>query len=68
MSSGSGFSFELLLAIAILAAALGLFVWQVISRVKRVGGLVSQPGSSRLQLLVGAVSGLAIVSYLYFLR
>jgi hypothetical protein len=60
-----GIDTDLLLAIAIVAAALALFVWHVISTTRRVGYLISESRVPRRYLLLGLAIGLGVI---YFMR
>lgn len=61
----SGIDTDLLLAIAIVAAALALFAWHVISTTRRVGYLISESRVPRRYLLLGLAIGLGVI---YFMR
>lgn len=61
----SGIDTDLWLAIAIVAAALALFAWHVISTTRRVGYLISESRVPRRYLLLGLAIGLGVI---YFMR
>ncbi|MBX3580674.1 MAG: hypothetical protein KF810_02095 [Rhizobiaceae bacterium] len=54
---------QLVLAIAIVVAALGLFLWQILVTTKRAGYLISESRVPRRYLVLGVVIGLAIIYY-----
>ena len=52
---------DLMLALAIVIVALGVFGWHLVSTTKRVGLLVSEGRVPRRYLLLGAVAGAGII-------
>jgi len=57
----SGINTDLLLALAIVVAALGLFGWHLFSTTRRVGLLISEGRTPRRYLLLGLVAAGGII-------
>lgn len=58
----SGIDGNLVLALGIVVAAVGVFAWAVVSKLKRAGKLFSQGGATtRLTMLLGLLLGAGVL-------
>jgi len=57
----ASFNFDLVLAVALVAAALGLFVWQIISTARRAGLDISEGTTPRRYILLGLAAGFGAI-------
>lgn len=57
----SGFDVNLALALALVVAGCGAFVWRLFSTTKRVGLMISEGKVPRRYLLLGFVAGLGVL-------
>jgi len=57
----ASFNFDLVLAVALVAVALGLFVWQIISTARRAGLAISEGTTPRRYILLGLAAGFGAI-------